>query len=126
MLQEVFPRQRKGECVAPCAQSVPRHVHLAVERRGLIAVARLHGHADQRRDARAGADHLHDGDLFGVEPLRREAREHVVGKAARRQPAFAQCLVTVGAERHLALLAEGARWHVFGVCGAAVIFGAAQ
>ena len=86
----------------------------------------LHGHAQQHGQAGARADHLHDGDLFPVQPLGREAGPHVVAQAQGRKLLRGEVLLAVSADGHFAVLAEHALRGVVRAGPAPVVFGAAE
>ena len=66
----------------------------------------FHSHASQCCDARARANHLHDGDLSLAQEARPIPDPHVVCQALRRQLAGSEVFGAVGTERHLAFFAQ--------------------
>ena len=67
---------------------------LLIHGRSFVPIPRFHGHANQSRDAGAGANQLDDRHLLCVDALRSEARPHVIGERKWRELLRKQVFMT--------------------------------
>ena len=109
LLQQGLHGQGERNHITPCAVAMSGHVRLFVEHGvvRLLSVLALHGHHNQAGEARGRASQLHDRDVFFIDSAQAIARPHVVRVAQWWELGFFQVVKAIGADRHLALLAEG-------------------
>ena len=81
------------------------HVRRVIHGVALSTVPGFHAKADQRGDAGACTQHLHDGHLVAVQGLWAVPSPHVVRQAERGQLLPAQVFVAGAANGNLAFLA---------------------